>query len=235
MLPHVAMLLAALAAVDGRAETGAAAVAAQQRPLQISQVYRPPLRGAPKTRTGGATRGPGTAAAVDLEVLAPDHTGRTLKAQPVLYWYLSRPVDLPVEVTLVDEESLATVLEKTLPAPDRGGIQRLSLADHGVRLQPGVEYSWHVALVADPDQRSQDITASATILYQAPSAALQRALDNANPASLPTVLAAEGIWYDAIDVLSRQISAAPGNAGLHRQRAALLEQVELPGVAAADR
>lgn len=235
MLPHVVMLFAALAAVDGRAETGDVAVAAQQPPLQISQVYQPPLRGAPETRTGGATRGPGTTAPSTLEVLAPNHTGRTLDAQPVLYWYLSQPVDLPVEVTLVDEERLETVLAKTLPAPTQGGIQRLSLADHGVRLQPGVEYRWHVALVADPDQRSQDITASGTILYQEPSAALQRTLDNAAPASLPTVLAAEGVWYDAIDVLSRQISANPGNADLHRQRATLLEQVELQAVAAADR
>ncbi|MHC4422536.1 MAG: DUF928 domain-containing protein, partial [Planctomycetota bacterium] len=48
--------------------------------------------------------------------------------------------------------------------------------------------------------------------------------------SRPHALAEAGIWYDAIDSLSQQIDAAPGNRILWNQRAALLEQVGLPEV-----
>ena len=60
-------------------------------------------------------------------------------------------------------------------------------------------------------------------------------LETAGAAQRPFVLAEGGIWYDAVDVLSRRIAAAPGDAGLRGQRAALLEQVGLEEVAHAER
>jgi hypothetical protein len=47
-------------------------------------------------------------------------------------------------------------------------------------------------------------------------------------ASRPHVLAQAGIWYDAVDALSRQIDAEPGNALIVKQRTALFSQVGLP-------
>ena len=43
----------------------------------------------------------------------------------------------------------------------------------------------------------------------------------------PYIFAEEGFWYDAFEALSGMIYAAPDNAGLHLQRASLLEQVGL--------
>ena len=48
------------------------------------------------------------------------------------------------------------------------------------------------------------------------------------------VYAEAGLWYDAIMAISELIEADPTNAELRQQRAALLEQVALPGVAAHD-
>jgi hypothetical protein len=39
--------------------------------------------------------------------------------------------------------------------------------------------------------------------------------------------AEEGLWYDALETISKGIAAAPDNIELRRQRAALLEQVGL--------
>ena len=47
--------------------------------------------------------------------------------------------------------------------------------------------------------------------------------------------AGAGLWYDAVDELSRQISAQPQNRALRESRASLLEQVGLAEVAASDR
>jgi Flp pilus assembly protein TadD len=51
----------------------------------------------------------------------------------------------------------------------------------------------------------------------------------------PALYAESGIWYDAIDDLSRLISAEPDNRRLREQRAALLEQVGLREAAEFDR
>ena len=51
-------------------------------------VYKPPQRGAPGGRVGGSSRGIGDRL-LTLSVLAPDHTGLTVREQPSLYWYLS--------------------------------------------------------------------------------------------------------------------------------------------------
>ena len=47
------------------------------------------------------------------------------------------------------------------------------------------------------------------------------------------VLANGGIWYDALDAVSKDIDAAPGDAALRAKRAALFEQVGLNDAAAA--
>jgi Flp pilus assembly protein TadD len=45
------------------------------------------------------------------------------------------------------------------------------------------------------------------------------------------IYAEEGVWYDAIDALSRAIEKSPNDAALREQRAALLEQVGLQAAA----
>ncbi len=47
-------------------------------------LYKPPIRGAPATRVGGGTRGPGDKRP-SVRVLAPNHVGFTTRAQPELY------------------------------------------------------------------------------------------------------------------------------------------------------
>jgi hypothetical protein len=54
-------------------------------------------------------------------------------------------------------------------------------------------------------------------------------------AQWPAVYAEAGLWYDAIDQLSKQIGADRGNRALREQRAALLDQVGLRDAAAFDR
>jgi Domain of Unknown Function (DUF928) len=65
--------------------------------------------------------------------------------------------------------------------------------------------------------------------------AVRSRLNEAGAASRPALYAGAGIWYDAIDEISRLISAQPENRELRAQRAALLEQVGLTEAAAFDR
>jgi hypothetical protein len=196
-------------------------------------MYVPPKRGAPASRVGGGTRGTDSNGP-SIVALAPDHTGLTNRAQPTLYWYLSQPAATQLEITIINDESINPLLEKSLPTPKQAGIQSVSLADQGITLKPGVEYRWFVALVPDKSQRSNDIIAGGTIMYVKQDAALGSKLSAAKtPADKAATLAQEGVWYDAIDTLSTAINKS-GSSALKQQRAALLSQVGLNEAAAAD-
>ena len=189
-------------------------------------IYKPPLRGAPRTRVGGGTRGAGDNLPV-LSVLAPDHTGLTTTAQPTLYWYLSRPTAVHLEVSLITDDKIEPILEINQSAPQTAGIHSLSLADKGISLEPGVMYQWSVALVPDPQQRSRDIMASGTIQRVPPDASLARKLSAAPTVDRSQIYLEAGMWYDGLDALNAQIDAHPQNMALLAQRVSLLNQIGL--------
>jgi hypothetical protein len=197
-----------------------------------SFVYQPPLRGAPATRVGGGSRGTGTDFV--LNVLAPDHTGLTTEAQPKLYWYASGPSIAKIEVTVIAEVADRPLLSKHLKI-DSGGVQSFDLAKLGITLKPDTDYEWFVSVVTDPEQRSKDLTSGGTIRRVAPDPAVQTRAAAAGEREAPRIYAQAGLWYDAIDALSRLIERNPKDAELHAERAALLEQVGLPDAAAYDR
>jgi hypothetical protein len=188
--------------------------------------FNPPARGAPVGRIGGSTRGtmatlgtPGTD--IVVEVLAPDdHVGLSAVDQPVLYWFLSHPVDKPVEVTIdkVELSAAAPLVETTLMKSWRAGISALALRDLGVRLKPGSAYRWSVAVVIDPTRRSLDVTASGLIQYAGPASGPV----SPAPESAARLYAEKGYWYDALAAVSRDVERRPDR---RIQRADLLEQV----------
>jgi uncharacterized protein DUF928 len=243
--------LAALAALVVSGPLGAAPEARRQQVAQAPTeakkgeaatigaiTYNAPLRGAPATRVGGGTRSAATKS-VQLSVLAPNDTGYTTRDKPTIYWYVSETLQKPVELTISSNESLEAAatpaFELTLQPPIARGVHALSLEQHGVVLKPGVEYQWFVALVGNAAQRSNDVIAGGTIKRVAETDSVRSRVKEAGPASRPALYAGAGIWYDAIDELSRLISAQPENRELRAQRAALLEQVGLTEAAAFDR
>jgi hypothetical protein len=198
-------------------------------------VYQPPLRGTTAGgRIGGGTRG-ADGRPITMSVLAPEHTGLTVSQQLRLYWYLSDDVDVDAELTVVDRQSTDPLLELSVAAPIKRGIHALDLARHGVSLAPGVRYEWFVALVVDPEQRSNDIVAGAEIERVAPDAALEGRLAGAGEDRRAAIYAGAGIWYDAVDAVSRAVAGAPAEPAPRARRAALLEQVGLDEAAAYDR
>lgn len=189
-------------------------------------VYRPPIRGAPGGRIGGATRGVARDVFL-LSVLAPDHTGLTAVEQPSLFWFISNPISLPLELTVMDPRRAQPLLETALPAPRQGGIQRVRLSDHGVRLEPGVAYRWFIAVVADPGRRSRDILSGGAIERIDLPTELQARLVTAQAQEKPAVYAEGGYWYDALAAISDLIESAPGNGALQSERQDMLKQIGL--------
>jgi hypothetical protein len=189
-------------------------------------VYNPPSRGAPGGRIGGGTRGGGNIFV--LSVLAPDHSGFTTSEQPSLYWFISKPTALPIELTVMDSQGIKPLLETKLPSPAEPGIQRVRLADYNVHLAPGAAYRWFVAVVPDADRRSKDILAGGAIERVDLQEDVKAKLAQASDKEVPFVYAQAGLWYDALKSISDLIDASPQNQELRNERTALLKQVGLP-------
>jgi hypothetical protein len=167
--------------------------------------------------------------------LTPEHPGRTVFAQPSLFWYLDGPppADVRTVFTLKTDARDAPVAELQIDTPTRAGIQRIRLADHGVTLGPDVDYEWSVALVVDSERWSRNPYAVGGIERVAAPQALESRLADAGPAGSPHVYAELGLWYDALGAVSDLIDAAPGDPIPAEMRDALLAQVGLEDIAEA--
>jgi len=207
--------------------------AAEQMAPPAAVAYQPPAGNPAPRRVGGNSRGlPPALPAV--AVLAPDHLGLTVSEQPRLLWYLAAPTTARIELTLVDPARAAPLIE-TVAAGDRAGIHEFQPGAHGVKLEPGVQYEWSIAIVTDPAQRSRDVFAAGAIMRVEPSAALAQTLHLAAADGRAAAYANAGVWYDALDAMSAEIAARPGDRAPRERRAAVLEQAGLAEAAAFER
>jgi hypothetical protein len=208
------------AGAENTGESGAAVTSGEQAAKESAlaaaspPVYVPPRRGAPKTRVGGGTRSGGPA--LEVALLAPEHTGITAQASPTLFWWLSDPFEGEIEFVVTRKDAVQPEFRERRTLALDSGIHSVDLAQAGVELAPGEIYQWAVAVIRDPDRRSRDLVAVATLEFD-PRVGVASAV--------PASLAAAGLFYDAIAALS-----TGGARGLE-DKADLLDQVALGNVA----
>jgi hypothetical protein len=234
MKAHSAVLSALVAGLVGvgiSALPGAAQETKQGTPPTTvtapALVYKPPLLGAPAGRVGGGTRSGSARDIFVLSALVPEDTGLTMSEQPSLYWFISTATTLPVEVAITDPQATQPLIETRLPSPTKPGIQRIRLADLGVRLAPGTAYRWSVSVIPDANRRSRDLLAGGVIQRVAAPAGLQEKLAQSRKEEHPFLYAEAGLWYDALGSISELIEVTPYDAPLRQQRSELLSQVGL--------
>jgi hypothetical protein len=223
-----ALIVSALPASAPSVAQNAAPASAQNEAPPSEAVYTPPSRGAPGGRVSAGTRGKGDAR---IDPFAPGgHAGQTASATPTLYFFVSQPITAPTQFTISAPSRPSPILEVNIPAPRARGIYSLRTADHHVRLEPGIVYTWSVSAIVDPKQRSQDIVASAHLLRTTPDPVLAAAASTAPSVRRAGLFAQAGLWYDAV-------TAAAETAELDHHAAldSLLTQVGLVEPARYDR
>jgi hypothetical protein len=228
-----ALIVSALPTSAPSVAQHAASAAAQTEASPSEPAYKPPSRGVPGGRlVGAASRGTSSANPLPtIYPLAPDgHAGQTTSPTPTLYFFVSQPITWPTQFTISAATRPNPMVEVDIPAPRERGIYSLRTADHHVRLDPGVVYTWSVSVIREPKQRSQDIVASAHLLRTAPDPGLETALRSAPPIRRAALFAHAGLWYDAV-------AAAAESAALDHHAAldSLMTQVGLVEPARYDR
>lgn len=157
-------------------------------------------------------------------VLAPQHVGQTSQEYPVLFWYLSRNTQDPLDIMVTEEGNVEALLDIRLLPPLQAGIHELRLEDYGISLIPEVPYRWTVRILNT--QASENLTASGAIRQiNAP------VVSSSSLVYSPEDYAQKGLWYDALTALQTLIQDNPENNDLLAQRTSLLKQVGLTEVA----
>jgi hypothetical protein len=197
-------------------------------------VYTPPKKLTPRARVGGGLRGTDGNDPV-LVALVPDHVGLTVKKTPVLNWFLSKQTTYPLKFTLNDMRSIKPIHEGPIPTPAHAGVQSINLKDLSLALEPEVQYRWYISAIRDPEKPGTDIVAGGVIERCEFSTCLVEMEVDLN-CDQQSVLrnALRGFWYDAMACVCELIDANPTDQTLRRQRAALLNQIGLSGVAECD-
>jgi hypothetical protein len=224
----------ALAAVLAIA-TGISAIAADKPdPPGKRKAYKAPVGAENGVRVNGVSRASNVLDA-KVFVLAPDHVGLTLRSQPDLFWFQTSKAETRFELIVTQINKPEPILSVSGVQPAEGGIARMDLGKHKIKLKKGVEYQWSVALIADPKKRSLDTVASGYLKREVPDPQMSTRLARKTPDQLVDVYADSGIWYDALETLSDMIDARPKDKSLREWRADLLDQVGLPEAADFDR
>jgi len=185
--------------------------------------YRAPEGAIELGAHGGIIRGAGDS--IELEALAPAHAGLSSTPAPELFWTLAA---LPpagagrFELLVQDPDSPDPLLEVLLDVT-QPGVQRVSLAEHGVALAPSIDYAWSVAFRTDPQHPSRDPFARGWVRYEPAPAPLA----GLSPAEAPRALAEAGYWYDALAAVRAALDAQPDNASVRAAWDALLEGAAL--------
>jgi hypothetical protein len=192
-------------------------------------LYQPPSDNAggisPDRISDGSRGGPEDAPLV--EVLGPEHVAWTAEPRPLLYWYQSKASKVPVEVSVTEPRNPQPLMLLQTSGPISAGVHSFRVT---ADLKPSVYYRWSVAVVLDPENRSQDVVAYGVIKRIAPTPELAAKLAQAPAQDKPSIYAQYGLWNDALEALSTLIKQSPENEALKQERASLLKQVGLGDV-----
>lgn len=184
-------------------------ILANNAPLaaQSRITYVPPKqeREKPQETQSSATRGCRKDLTGLVTLLAPrEHVGLTGAARPVLFYHLSRKLEIRALLTLAEIDGRSAILEQPI-ALNQPGIQSFHLPEK-IELETNQEYLWTITLVCNPVRPSEGIEVQAVLKRVALSPALERQLGQAaSPRERSRLYAQSGIWYEALANLFPQV------------------------------
>jgi Domain of Unknown Function (DUF928) len=184
-------------------------------PNSLSQ--RPDLsnRGTPKdNRRGSATRSDKCVVGqLPLTSLVPvnkrgEVTGLTVSQYPTFFFFVPQTVNKVANFTLVDMDQ-NIVSKNTIKLSGSPGVMSLKIADSS-GLQVGKNYKWTLAIVCNPEKRSEDEYVWGYI-QRVDRPDLIDKLRQANPRDRPSLYAREGIWYETLATIVEQHRINPND------------------------
>ncbi|MEW6493687.1 MAG: DUF928 domain-containing protein [Cyanobacteriota bacterium] len=232
-------------------------VSAQVTPLRIStspslaneleNAFRPPKRGAPDNRQGGATRGPCFVdQRQDLTALVPGPEAKTATEYPIVSWYMpemtSNEDDAPAPAIIFrlkdasHSEEGKEVYTATYPLNKSGtgiagtpGIMTLPIA-HPYALEVGKKYYWELRVTCDidsPDRSGDQYDKGEITRVALNDSTFTQRLQQATPEERVVLYAQNQLWYEMLSDLVNLRRDRPTDRNLAEAWNTLMNMVEL--------
>lgn len=161
----------------------------------------------PHNRRDGGSRGNCLANGKDFVALVPDRPiNKTALISPQILFYVP-PTEEPKEIEFILRDREDELVYKTLmQTTDRSGIMSVTIPEQvkeNTREFDG-DYHWYLSLICNSKQRSQDIVLEGWIEYIELNNSVKEKINLSDSISKSNLLQQEGIWYDALSVLTEQ-------------------------------
>ena len=194
----------------------------------------PPGEGAPRGGTaGGASRPVRTAClpnssvnSAALTAMAPRHgIGLSQSDRPNLFVYIPQTTAQTAEFSLFDEQ-MKGIYQVSVPV-SQAGLVNIGLPDTAPSLVKEQTYYWTVALVCNPDDRTEDWVVGGWVEHVGKNDTFKQELEKVTAIERVSLYAQQGFWYDALNTLVELQRSQPYNPEVAATWTELMESVEL--------
>ncbi|KST69393.1 DUF928 domain-containing protein [Mastigocoleus testarum] len=195
---------------------------------------------------GGGSRGPCLGAENTLTALVPSrkHTlnsvgieeenvwGLTTSDRAVFHFYVpySNKNSFHTEFLLRNEESRKIVYLSEIPLPSKPGIISVSLPETVKPLEMNKNYRWYFNIYCKPQRPFPSLTVEGVVRRVKLSEELTKKINAAEPHKQIEIYAAEGIWFNALDILAELRKKEPENKELIENWKSLLGSVGMDDI-----
>jgi hypothetical protein len=131
------------------------------------------------------------------------------------------------ELSLFDAQGRG-IYQTTVPISRSDTFMRFPFPADAPALSAQRPYYWTVALICNPNQRTDDWLIGGWIRQQHPDTRLQQRLAGASGAARVKIYADAGFWYDALETFVQLQQAQPHDSALGSIWADLLQSIGLP-------
>jgi Domain of Unknown Function (DUF928) len=200
----------------------------------------PPGRDIPRGGTAGGGSRPVASACspsknavrtATLTALSPGRNlGLTQSLRPKLLVYVPPTSAQTMEFSLFDEK-MNGVYQMNVPVANSTGLVSIDLPENAPSLVKDKPYYWTVALVCNPDERTEDMVVGGWIERSELNDSLKQELAKARGIERASLYAKQGFWYDAVNTLVEMQQTEPGNLAIATSWAELLKSVGLEAIA----
>ncbi len=214
-------------------------VPSQQNIQQTQIIFNdptPPSQGSPSGRQqGGASRGQ-CRKFERLTALVPANNGivwgKTTSDRPTFWFYLPNQLTTQTQIEFVLQDSADNyVYHSRFTAPQtQSGLINLPMPANSKPLEVGKTYFWTLSVYCDPSKPSNSVFVKGTIQRVSLDAALQNRLQGATPIEQVNLYAANGIWFEALNILANLYRTHSDRKAIANAWASLLQQVNLGSV-----
>ncbi|NEP12561.1 MAG: DUF928 domain-containing protein [Symploca sp. SIO2C1] len=191
---------------------------AQGEQTVLATFEPPPGKDAPRGGTAGGGSRPivgacfsnPSAKPASLTAVAPSrHIGLSQSDRPNLLVDLPQTTAQTAEVSLFDKQ-MNGIYQVSLPV-SQAGLVNIPLPDNAPQLKPDQPYYWTVALVCNPNDRTEDQVVGGWIEHTQPSDTLKQQLEKVTAIEKVSLYAQKGFWYDALKTLVELQRTQPDN------------------------